>query len=595
MITKFLRKSSKITTNNKRFQCYSLASYKQHLENSLNNPEKFWSDQANQRLKFIENFSKVSESNFNTAEFKWFLNGKINAKENCIDRHVLNNPNKTALIFEDDEPGNEKFYSYRDLQKLTQNIAYKLKNLGVQKHDKVAIYMPTNAESVAAMLACAQIGAVHNVVFAGFSSKALSERINDSKAKVLVTSKIMRRGGKDIDIFEKIVKDAVGNSDDCLTHVLMQGSEKDMSDVAVSYKNSLFKNNVKFEHLNDQSSKDDELTKNEVLDSEDELFILYTSGSTGKPKGLVHTQAGYLLYAGLTHQQIFQYNENDIYACVADIGWITGHTYVVYGPLMNGATTVLFGSTPTYPDAGRYWEMCERLKINQFYTSPTAIRLLYGQGDEFVNEYDLSKLKVLGTVGEPIGEEPWKWYHSVVGKNNCPIADTYWQSETGGIAITPNPILTEDGLQTPGYAGHGFLGQKPFVDPSNNYLYLQQPWPGMARTILNDHNRFISTYYPNPELGYMTGDLAEYDAEKGFLIKGRADDVINISGKRLGTAEIESVINQHPLISESAVISIPDEVKGEVPIAFVTRIGSEGSGGEGQDLGVWGVIEYRGH
>lgn len=560
---KFIYNSSISKLSTTAYLKSSDENYRRLLAESTLDNTSFWKSQALSRLNFIKPFSITNKIDFNSAKFEWFSDGQINVKENCVDRHVTAFPDKTALIHEPDEPGTHEKISYKQLQTLVHKIAYKLVNIGVKKGDKVAIYMPTNPQSVAAMLACAQIGAVHNVVFAGFSSKALAERIDDSGAKVLLTSEVMVRGGKVIDIYEKIVKDAVDKSS-CLQNVLIQGNLP-----KTKSKNS----KVTFNLLEDGSNL--EHTKNEALSSEDELFILYTSGSTGKPKGLVHTSAGYLLYAGITHEHIFEYEPNDIYACVADIGWITGHSYVVYGPLANGATTVLFSTTPTYPDAGRYWEMIQRLKINQFYTSPTAIRLLYGQDKSYYEKYDLSSLKVLATVGEPIGTEPWKWYYENIGKSRCPIADTYWQSETGGVVLTPTPVLTASGRQEPGYAGHGFLGQKPFVDPNNDYLYLRQAWPGMARTILNDHDRFKSTYYSNPEIGYFTGDLAEFNEEKGFLVKGRADDVINISGKRLGTAEIESVLNQHYNISESAVISIPDNIKGEVPIAFVTNIKRE--------------------
>lgn len=414
MLLKTLQGSSRCSSK--------LAAYKNLLKNSQNY-NKFWAMQARARLNLHRDFQTTSSIDFENAKFAWFAESQINVKENCVDRHIFQE--HPALIYEHDEAGVNMTYSYLDLQKLVHKIAYKLVNLGVKKGDTVAIYMPTNPESVATMLACAQIGAVHNVVFAGFSAKALAERMDDSQCRVLVTSESMIRGGKEIPIYQKIVREAI-QSCSTIKSVLIQNENDNFQPGKVdkNAKSEL----VDFHPLEHDLEKSSapEHTQNEVMNAEDNLFILYTSGSTGKPKGIVHTQTGYLLYAGITHQYIFDYQPGDIYACVADIGWITGHSYVVYGPLVNGATSVLFGSTPTYPDYGRYWEMVERLKINQFYTSPTAIRLLYGQKDEYFEKYDLSSLKVLGTVGEPIGSEPWKWYHEKIGKGNCDIADTYW-------------------------------------------------------------------------------------------------------------------------------------------------------------------------
>lgn len=529
-------------------------SYADLLAQSRADYQQFWADQAKERISFSKPFTEVLQADFEKAEFRWFNDGELNAKYNCVDRHIERNVSHPALVWERDEPGCHEYWSYTDLANKVHQIAYQLKNLGVTKGSKVAIYMPTNPTSVAAILACAQLGAVHNVVFAGFSANALADRTRDAEAKVVISTTSMTRGGRTINIGDTILYDAVSQSP-CVEHVLLDGQDYPSKTAA----------GVKYHKIEDNQ---DTFVENETMNAEDELFILYTSGSTGKPKGLVHTQAGYLLYAGMTHEHIFNYKPGDTYACVADIGWVTGHSYVIYGPLVNGATTVLFESTPTFPDPGRYWEMVERLKINQFYTSPTAIRLLYGHSDEYVEKYDLSSLKVLGTVGEPIGPDPWKWYHEKIGKGKCPIADTWWQTETGGVVITPYP--TEMDEQMPGWATHPFLGQKPYIDPSNEYLYLTQPWPGMARTIFKDHARFKSTYYERPDIGYFSGDLAEQNEHGHFLIKGRADDVINVSGKRLGTGEIEGIINSHPQVSESAVIAIPDPLKGEVPIAFVT-------------------------
>lgn len=535
----------------------STCNYQDLLNNCEDDYVKFWSDQANQRLDFVKPFSRVVDANFQKAEFRWFDDGVINAKQNCVDRHV--DKTTPALIWERDEPGTHETWSYSKLAKKVHQIAFQLKELGVRRGSKVAIYMPTNPTSVAAILACAQLGAVHNVVFAGFSSNALAERCRDSDAKVLITTKHFTRGGKTVDIGKKVIESAV-KSAGCIEHVLLDGDDwlENISD------------GVEYHKIKENSGENGrEFCENEPMNSEDELFILYTSGSTGKPKGLVHTHAGYLLYAGITHQYIFDYQPGDIYACVADIGWITGHSYVIYGPLVNGATTVLFESTPTYPDASRYWEMVERLKINQLYTSPTAIRALYACGNHFVDKHDISSLKVLGTVGEPIGTDPWKWYNEVIGKGECPIADTWWQTETGGVVLTPHPKNTENEVIKPGFATHPFLGQKPWIDDKNDHLYLTQPWPGMARTIYGNHERFKETYYEKPEIGYFTGDLASVDEDGHYLIKGRADDVMNVSGKRLGTGEIEGVINTHDSVTESAVVAIPDKIKGEVPIAFV--------------------------
>uniref|UniRef100_A0A8B9PVW7 Acetyl-coenzyme A synthetase n=1 Tax=Apteryx owenii TaxID=8824 RepID=A0A8B9PVW7_APTOW len=478
---------------------------------------------------------------------------------NCLDQHVQKSPDRVALIWERDEPGSAVHVTYRELLDMTCRLANTLKKYGIQKGDKVAIYMSVSPLSVAAMLACARIGAVHTVVFAGFSAESLAGRIMDSGCKAVITYNQGVRGGRIIELKTTVDK-AVKNCPSIKHVFVAQRTENkvQMGDCDVP--------------LEEEMAKAASVCTPESMDSEDMLFMLYTSGSTGKPKGIVHTQAGYLLYAALTHKYVFDYQQGDVFGCVADIGWITGHSYVVYGPLCNGATSVLFESTPVYPDPGRYWEMVQRLKINQFYGAPTAIRLLLKYGNEWVKKYDRSSLKTLGSVGEPINNEAWQWFYHVVGNGRCTLVDTWWQTETGGICIAPRPSEKKAEI-VPAMAMRPFFGIVPVLMDENGKviegndvsgaLCIAQPWPGMARTIYGDHQRFVDAYFKAYPGYYFTGDSA-YRTEKGYYqITGRMDDVINISGHRLGTAEIEDAMADHPEVPETAVIGYPHEIKGE--------------------------------
>uniref|UniRef100_A0A3B4XIX8 Acetyl-coenzyme A synthetase n=2 Tax=Seriola lalandi dorsalis TaxID=1841481 RepID=A0A3B4XIX8_SERLL len=484
---------------------------------------------------------------------------------NCLDRHVHTCPERVALIWERDEPGSEVKVTYRELLEMTCRLGNLLRHRGVKRGDCVTIYMSPCPLAVASMLACARIGAAHNVVFAGFSAEALAERIRDARSSTVITVNQGVRGGKVTEL-KRTVDTAVQS---CPTVQQVFVAMRTENPVVMTAKDVA---------MEEEMLKEDVVCEPAAMDSEDVLFLLYTSGSTGKPKGLVHTQAGYLLYAALTHRYVFSYHDGDVFGCVADIGWITGHSYSVYGPLANGGTTVLFESTPIYPDPGRYWEMVQRLKINQFYGAPTAIRLLLKYGDQWVHKYDRSTLKTLGSVGEPINTEAWEWYHSVVGDGRCPVVDTWWQTETGGICIAPRPS-DPDAEIVPGMAMRPFFGIKPVlmdtegkVVTSNNTsgaLCIAQPWPGMARTIHNNHQRFTETYC-QPHPGYFfTGDGAYRSKEGYYQITGRLDDVINVSGHRIGTAEIEDVVNQCSAVAESAVIGYSHNIKGQGVYAFV--------------------------
>ncbi|CAI5655101.1 unnamed protein product [Oreochromis niloticus] len=484
---------------------------------------------------------------------------------NCLDVHVEKHPDRVALIWERDEPGTEVKVTYRELLETTCRLANALKSHGINKGDRVAIYMSVSPLAVAAMLACARIGAVHTVVFAGFSSDALAGRIQDAGCKAVITFNEGVRGGRVIQL--KAMVDAAVKTCPSVQHVFVcQRTETP----AVMGERDV--------RLEEAMSSQPAVCAPEPLDSEDLLFLLYTSGSTGKPKGVVHTQAGYLLYASLTHQYVFDYRDGDVFGCVADVGWITGHSYVVYGPLCNGATTVLFESTPVYPNPGRYWETVERLRISQFYGAPTALRLLLKYGESWVKKYDRSSLRTLGSVGEPINHEAWHWFHSVVGEGRCPLVDTWWQTETGGVCIAPRPA-DEGAPIVPAMAMRPFFGIQPVLmgekgeplsgNDITGALCISQPWPGIARSIYGDHQRFVDAYFkPYPGF-YFSGDGA-YRSEDGFYqITGRMDDVINVSGHRLGTAEIEDALDEHPAVPETAVIGIPHDIKGEVPFAFV--------------------------
>ena len=533
-------------------------------DRSVNEPEAFWGEQALATLDWFHPFSRVRMFDWEWGQVQWFLNGRLNASHNCVDRHVATKGDQIALIWEADTPGEGRKVDYRELQREVCRLANVLRHHGIRKGDRVAIYMPMMPEAVYAMLACARIGAVHNVIFAGFSAESLRDRINDSRCKAVITADEGLRGGKIIPL-KRTVDEAVMACPTVKFVFIVQRTG----------------NKIPFYPQHDvwlRQAMDGErpYCPIEHMDSEDTLFLLYTSGSTGKPKGVAHTTGGYLLHAAMSHRYVFDYREGDVYACVADIGWITGHSYVVYGPLANGATTVLFESVPTYPNAGRYWEMVQRLGITQFYTAPTAIRAIAREGDKFVKPYDLSSLRVLGSVGEPINPEAWRWYYNVVGQGRCPVVDTWWQTETGGILISPLPGATP---LKPGSATLPFFGIEPVVlddkgaeVPGNGVsglLAIKHPWPGMARTIQNDHQRFVDTYLrPFPGY-YITGDGCRRDEDGYYWITGRVDDVINVSGHRLGTAEVESALVTHPACAEAAVVGYPHDIKGQGIFAYV--------------------------
>jgi acetyl-CoA synthetase len=542
----------------------SIDAYRRLHAESLADPDGFWRRLAEETLTWFHPFDQTSDCDFEFGQVAWFLNGRLNACYNCVDRHVAARGDQVALIWEGDTPGQGSKVTYRELQREVCRLANVLRHHGVRKGDRVAVYMPMILETVYAMLACARIGAVHNVVFAGFSAESLRDRINDAKCIAVITADEGVRGGKLIPL-KRTVDEAVMA---CPT----------VRTVFVARRTG---NKVPFYPQRDvwlREAMDSERTycPIEHLDSEDTLFLLYTSGSTGRPKGVAHTTAGYLLQAALTHRHVFDYHDGDVYACVADVGWITGHSYVVYGPLCNGATTLLFESVPLYPDAGRYWDLVERHKVTQFYTAPTAIRAIAREGDAFVKAHDRSSLRVLGTVGEPINPEAWRWYHEVVGEGRCPIVDTWWQTETGGIMITPLPGVT---ALKPGSATLPFFGIEPvlldqegreLVGPNpEGLLAIKRPWPGMARTIQNDHQRFIQTYLRPYRGYYLTGDGGRRDEDGYYWITGRVDDVINVSGHRLGTAEVESALVTHPACAEAAVVGYPHDIKGQGIFAFV--------------------------
>lgn len=539
--------------------------YLQKYKQSIEDPQTFWRELATSWIDWQRPFDETMSGSFEVGDIAWFKNGKLNVTWNCVDRWARQTPDKVAIIWESNEPGNHKNITYKELLQEVCRVANVLKSMGVKKGDCVCIYMPMVPEAAYAMLACARIGAPHSVVFAGFSADAIRDRCLDADCKYILTADESCRGSKTINL--KNIVDAAVDQLPLIEKVLVfqrTGTEE------VSYVEG---RDLKWA---EETAKQRPYCPCEVMDSEDPLFILYTSGSTGKPKGLVHTTAGYLLYTMCTTRWTFDLQENDVFACVADVGWITGHSYIVYGALANGATSVLFESTPLYPDAGRYWDMCERHKVTQFYTAPTAIRALMKYGDEPVNKYDLSSLRVLGTVGEPINPEAWQWYHKVVGKSQCPIVDTYWQTETGGHMITSFPGASQ---LKPGSAGDPFFGQKPLIlDPEtgkllegngvSGVLVMDQPWPGMARTVYGDHSRYLTVYMTQYPGYYFTGDGAIRDKDGFLWVTGRVDDVLNVSGHRLGTAEIESAIVEHPACVEAACVGIPHEIKGQVVFAY---------------------------
>ena len=543
----------------------SLAEYFQKYQESVANPEEFWEKIAEDYF-WHKKWDKVLEWNFKEPDVKWFVNGKLNITENIFERNLYLRKDQPAIIWEPNDPKEESVtYTYGELYEKVCQFANALKNIGIKKGDRVAIYLPMIPELAIAMLACARIGAIHSIVFAGFSANALADRINDCDTNLVITSDGAYRGTKSISL-KAIVDDAL---EKCTTVNNVIVFKRTGENIDFKEGRDIWWNDI-IEGVSTEN-------KSESMDSEDTLFILYTSGSTGKPKGVVHTTAGYMIFAEYTFKNVFQYNDGDIFWCTADIGWVTGHSYIVYGPLLAGATSLMFEGIPTWPDAGRFWDVVDKYKVNQFYTAPTAIRALMAQGNEFVTDKDLSSLKVLGTVGEPINEEAWRWYHDLIGKGKRPIVDTWWQTETGGIMITPLAGITPT---KPSFATLPMPGVQPIlVDNEGNELLgnsvegilcIKFPWPGMIRTLYGDHERCRLTYFSTYRGLYFTGDGAKRDEEGFYRIMGRVDDVINVSGHRIGTAEVEDAINQHPKVNESAVVGYPHAIKGSGIYAYVT-------------------------
>lgn len=542
----------------------SMEAYQQAYDKSVNNPLSFWNDIA-ENFVWKKRWDNVLNWDFKSFDVKWFEGGVLNMTENCLDRHLEKNGNTPAIIWEPNDPnGKACTLTYRELYHEVCKASNMLKNAGVKKGDRVCIYMPMVPEAAIAMLACARIGAIHSIVFAGFSAQSLADRINDATCKMVITADGVYRGAKALNLKE-IVDHALASTSSVETVIVFQNTNAEVNMQAgrdVYWK----------EAINDCANE----CVAEPMDAEDMLFILYTSGSTGKPKGVVHTTAGYMVWAAYTFANVFQYNAGDIYWCTADIGWVTGHSYIVYGPLLNGAATLMFEGIPTYPDAGRFWQVIDKHQVNIFYTAPTAIRSLMAQGDEFVTPYSLASLKTLGSVGEPINEEAWHWYDEKIGKGKCGIVDTWWQTETGGVMISPLANITPT---KPTFATLPLPGVQPvLVDAEgkiiegNNVegnLCIKYPWPGMLRTTYGDHERCRTTYFSTYENLYFTGDGCKRDYDGYYRIIGRVDDVINVSGHRLGTAEVENAINEHIHVIESAVIGYPHEIKGQGIYAYV--------------------------
>ena len=545
--------------------------YEELYKQSITDPESFWSKHG-KRLEWIKNYSKIKNVSFEhpNVSIKWFEDGVLNVSANCIDRHLSTRGEQTAIIWEGDNPLEEKHISYSELYEKVCRLANVYKSLGLGKGDRVVLYMPMIPEAAYAMLACARIGAVHSIVFGGFSPDALASRITDCAATLVVTADQGPRGGSIIPLKENVDKALEICGD---VQVLMV--ERTAAKVNVK---------VGRDHSYNELMKEASVTCDpEPMAAEDPLFILYTSGSTGKPKGVLHTSGGYLVYASMTHQYTFDYHDGDVFWCTADVGWITGHSYIVYGPLANGATTLMFEGVPTFPDIGRFWAVCEKHKVNQFYTAPTAIRALMAHGSAPVKKYNLDDIKVLGTVGEPINPEAWNWYNDVVGKGKKPIVDTWWQTETGGHLLTPIPgaIATK-----PGSCTLPFFGVEPVIlDPSTGeeintkeaegVLCIKDSWPGQMRTVFGDHERFVSAYFSDFKGYYFTGDGCKRDLDGYYWITGRVDDVINVSGHRMGTAEVESALVAHQKVSEAAVVGFPHDIKGQGIYCYITLMANE--------------------
>ena len=539
--------------------------YLEMYAQSIADPDSFWSDRAREFVDWYSEWTEVSSHDFPNGRVSWFKGATLNACANCIDRHLPHRASQPAIIWEGDEPDSATTITYQELSDAVCQLANALASRGVCKGDRVCIYMPMIPEAAYAMLACARIGAIHSVVFGGFSPQSLKDRILDSDCRMLITADEGVRGGRTVPLKEN-AEVALADCPNVHTVLTVRRTGAD-----VSWREG---RDVWYDELVDGQSTTFEPV---AMATEDPLFILYTSGSTGKPKGVQHSTGGYLLHAAMTHKYVFDYHDGDIYWCTADVGWVTGHSYIVYGPLANGATTLMFEGVPTHPDASRFWQVVDKHEVNIFYTAPTAIRQLMGQGDDYVECTSRASLRVLGTVGEPINPEAWEWYHGVVGERRCPVVDTWWQTETGGIMITPLPGATD---LKPGSATRPFFGVQPaLVDPDGNVieeteasgnLVIAAPWPGQIRTVYGDHQRVVDTYYATYPGFYFTGDGARRDTDGYYWITGRVDDVMNISGHRLGTAEVESALVLHAAVAEAAVVGFPHEIKGEGIYAFVT-------------------------
>ncbi|MGR8921393.1 MAG: acetate--CoA ligase [Gammaproteobacteria bacterium] len=538
--------------------------YAEMYARSLSDPDGFWAEQADQFVDWEKPWDEVSSFDFTTAQIRWFDGARLNVSYNCLDRHLATRGDQTAIIWEGDDPANDKHISYRELHEQVCKFANVLKANGVKKGDRVSIYLPMIPEAAVAMLACARIGAVHSIVFGGFSPDALKDRIVDSACSALITADEGLRGGRSVPLKANADKALEECPDVTAVFVVRHtGGEVEWEDGR----------DLWYHECMAEASAD---CPPESMAAEDPLFILYTSGSTGKPKGVQHTTGGYLLYAAMTHKYVFDYQDGEVYWCTADVGWVTGHSYIVYGPLANGAITLMFEGVPTYPDAGRMWQVVDKHKVNIFYTAPTAIRALMGQGDEFVTNSSRSTLRILGSVGEPINPEAWEWYYKVVGDSRCPIVDTWWQTETGGILITPLPGAR---ALKPGSATLPFFGVEPaLVDDqgkelegaTSGSLIIKRSWPGQMRTVFGDHERFVETYFKMFPGNYFTGDGARRDEDGYYWITGRVDDVINVSGHRMGTAEVESALVLHDAVAEAAVVGYPHAIKGQGIYAYVT-------------------------
>jgi len=550
------------------------AAYQKMYKASINNPEKFWGKEG-KRIDWFKPYKKVKNVSYKYPDIsiKWYEDGITNVAYNCIDRHLKKRGNQTAIIWEGDDPYYDKKITYNELYDQVCRLSNVLKSNGVKKGDRVTIYMPMIPEAAFAMLACARIGAVHSIVFGGFSPDALAGRIDDCDSTFVITADEGLRGGKPIPLkanTDEALKIAAkkGTKVKSVLIVRRTGGEIDWDD----------KRDIWY-HEAVATAKPE--CKPAKMKAEDPLFILYTSGSTGTPKGVLHTTGGYLVYAAMTHQYVFDYHDGDVYWCTADVGWVTGHSYIVYGPLANGAQTLMFEGVPNYPDASRFWQVCDKHKVNIFYTAPTALRALMGAGDEFVKRCSLKSLRVLGSVGEPINPEAWEWYYNVIGKKKCPIVDTWWQTETGGIMITPLPGATD---LKPGSATRPFFGVDPaLVDgegvelegPAEGNLILKDSWPGQMRSLYGNHERFVETYFSTYKGAYFTGDGCRRDKDGYYWITGRVDDVLNVSGHRMGTAEVESALVAHPKVSEAAVVGYPHNIKGQGIYCYVTLMAGE--------------------